>query len=339
MPLPKPLAHSTDDLPSAPPVVPDTDGCPRFGRFAGSVRDIDWSRLAGPYGRGAFWRHFHHKRWQYVALATEELFCGIAIVDLGWTNTAFAYAFDRVARREVAGYSQNGLPGFGAQVAAHPGEASTFSWPGSRIGFRARDGRYQLDLRCRGFEIDAEFAANDTPLLLAVGPIAGGSVHATQKSGGMPLTGEVRAAGRRYRLDDGVASFDYSNGLLARETSWQWASAHGLELGFNLQAGYFGNHENALWLDGQLIPLGAARFDYNRADPLAPWHIHTDDGLLDLQFAPEGARREDKNLLVAASRYIQPIGSFSGWVKAHPDAAPRRIERLAGVTEDHFSRW
>ncbi|QDZ29764.1 DUF2804 domain-containing protein [Noviherbaspirillum sp. UKPF54] len=340
MPLSTPLAQTADaPLPPAPPAVPDADGHPRFGRFAGATAAIDWTRLAAPYARGALWRHFHHKRWQYVALATEELFCGIAIVDLGWTSTAFAYVFDRIVRAEVAGYSQNGLPGLGARVAAQAGGESTFRWPGSRIDFRARDGEYRLSLRCRGFEIDAGFSATDSPLLLAVGPVDGGSVHATQKSPGMPLTGEVRVAGRRYGLDGGVASFDYSNGLLARETSWQWASAHSLALGFNLQAGYFGNHENALWLDGRLIPLGQARFDYDRARPLAPWQVRTDDGLLDLQFTPEGARREDKNLLVAASRYIQPIGHFSGWVKAAPGAAPRRVERLVGVTEDHYSRW
>lgn len=62
-------------------------------------------------------------------------------------------------------------------------------------------------------------------------------------------------------------------------------------------------------------------------------------GLLDLQFEPEGMRREDKNLLVAVSRYVQPIGSFTGWVKAAPHAPPREIRRLGGVTEDHFSRW
>jgi hypothetical protein len=116
-------------------------------------------------------------------------------------------------------------------------------------------------------------------------------------------------------------------------------SAHGADIGFNLQAGYFGNNENVLWLDGRLIPLGAARFDYDTADPLAPWHVQTDDGLLDMRFEPEGMRREDKDLLVAATRYVQPIGCFSGWVKSAPDAPAREVSRLCGVTEDHFSRW
>ncbi|WP_136413982.1 MULTISPECIES: DUF2804 domain-containing protein [Oxalobacteraceae] len=330
-----------DRLPAAPRQIPERDGQARFGRFAGSAASIDWSRLAAPYARSALWRRFHHKRWQYIALATEELFCGLAIVDLGWTNTAFAYAFDRRLRKEVAAYSQNGLPGLGARVAKHPGQGSAFHWLGNHIVYEVHDGqRHRLALHCGAFRIEAEFlAAGCAPLLLAVGPVCGGSVHATQKSSGMPLTGKVQAGQRAYDLQGGVASFDYSNGLLARETAWQWASAHNLELGFNLQSGYFGDQENALWLDGRLIPLGAARFEHDPADPLAPWHIRTDDGLLDLRFQPEGARREDKNLLIAASRYVQPVGSFSGWVKSSSDAAPRTVTRLVGVTEDHFSRW
>jgi hypothetical protein len=172
-----------------------------------------------------------------------------------------------------------------------------------------------------------------------VGTVIGGSVHATQKSTAMALRGQLHAGGRTVSLDGGVASVDYSNGLLARDTAWRWASAHSMEIGFNLQAGYFGANENAMWLDGQLIALGAASFDYDSADPLAPWHVSTDDGLLDLRFVPEGARREDKNLLIAASRYVQPIGTFSGTVRSAPDAPARRVDQLAGVTEDHASRW
>jgi hypothetical protein len=56
-------------------------------------------------------------------------------------------------------------------------------------------------------------------------------------------------------------------------------------------------------------------------------------------FTPEGARREDKDLLVAASRYVQPIGVFDGWVRADHNAPKKDVVALAGVTEDHHSRW
>jgi hypothetical protein len=336
------LLASCGILPPAPSAVPDSNGHPEFGRFAGRVGNIDWNALEAPYARPRWWRRFHHKRWQYVALSTPELFCGIAIVDVGWTNTAFAYAFDRKLRREVGSYSQDGIPRLTATLGNALDSASSFCWFADRIAFLPRPDRsgYGLQLRCGDFEIDADIAIGGAaPFLFATGPVAGGSVHTTQKSPGLRLEGEAKASGKRYDLRGGVASLDYSNGLLARETSWRWASAHSHEYGFNLQAGYFGDQENALWIDGELVPLGAARFVYDALDPLAPWRIYTEDGLLDLTFRPEGLRRENKNLIVAASRYVQPIGSFSGWIKPAKDAKPRMIDGLAGVTEDHYSRW
>ena len=85
--------------------------------------------------------------------------------------------------------------------------------------------------------------------------------------------------------------------------------------------------------------MAEAIFEYDPANPLAPWHIATADGLFDLTFTPEGARREDRNLIVAASRYVQPIGVFDGWVRPHKGADQVRVDRLVGVTEDHSSRW
>ena len=321
-------------LAAAPSCIVDARGQPHMGRFQGPAAIYDWATLAPPFARSSLWRRFHHKRWHYVALATERLFCGIAIVDLGWTNTAFAYAFDRSQGEVVAAFSQDGVPGLTASLASEASSGSSFRFLSNRIEL----GPKGLRLDCGEFQVEAVFDGAP-PLLLAVGPVDGGSVHATQKSGGFKLSGQVRIGVRRYELDGGVASFDYSNGLLARETAWRWASAHAHDVGFNLQAGYFGKQENALWLDGHVTGLGAAHFDYTASDPMAPWHITTDDGLLDLHFTPEGARREDKDLFVAASRYVQPIGTFDGWVKASPDGYSRRIMQLVGVTEDHASRW
>jgi len=329
-------------LPAAPTQLIDAGGAVHTGRFEGITGDIDWSRLRPPLARGAWWRHFHHKRWFYVALATDEVFCAVAMVDIGWTSTAFGYVFDRRLAKVTAAFSQDGLPGVGARLADRcaGGAVQGFHFAGQHIECRhdATSRCYRLQLRSPAMQIDAEFD-DFGPSLLAVGTVAGGAVHATQKSSARALRGALRLGASRLALDAGVASFDYSNGLLARDTAWRWASAHSAEVGFNLQAGYFGAQENALWLDGQLIPLAAARFDFDPRQPMAAWQLRTEDGLLDLTFRPEGLRREDKNLLVAASRYVQPIGVFSGWVTASANATPRRVQDLVGVTEDHQSRW
>lgn len=331
-------------LPAAPSCVLNEYGDVLFGKFAGAPDTIDWSALTAPYRRHSLWQRFHHKHWNYVALATAEIFCGIAIVDVGWANTAFAYVFERRDKKMIASYSQDGIPGLSAKLRAQPakGAQSHFRFFGKQIGFQhlAGTSQFQLQLDCKSFSIEALFdGVQAAPSLLAVGEVAGGTVHATVKSAGMPVSGMVIVDGRRFTLDGGVASYDHSNGFLARETGWRWASAHSKEIGFNLQAGYFGNNENALWLDGKLIGLGAARFEFDPANHMGDWHISTEDSLLDLHFRPEGFRAENKNLLVAASRYLQPIGVFNGWVRSSIDAPKRELVDLVGVTEDHFSRW
>lgn len=321
------------------------EGRPATGRYTGSPKKIDWSGLNGEFQRSALWRRLHHKRWHYVAIATERCFIGLAIVDLGWTNTAFVYVFDREQKKLLADYSQDGVPGVTARVTNRParGAASWFKHVGASIRYEhIGESRYRLAVKIqRDLQIDAELDIKEAAsFLTAIGPISdGGCAHATVKSSAMAVSGNAHAAGKSFELNGGVASFDYSNGLLARDTQWRWASAHSPAIGFNLQQGYFGNHENVLWLDGELIPLGNAQFAFDPEEPLKPWHVSTDDGLLDLSFQPEGARQNRKNLFIAASYYVQPIGTFSGTVKASPDGVARRIDRLVGVTEDHQSRW
>lgn len=319
-----------------------TQGAPAHGRYAGRITRIDWGPLRAP--RGRLWRWLHHKRWHYVGLGNEQLFIGVAIVDVGWTCTAFAYLFDRRRRSLLADWSQDGLPRLQAGVSDEPlaGAHSWFRGPGARLSLvhSAAPDTLALAVAVRGLHLEAVLDLGSmAPPLLAVGPIEGGLAHATQKTTALPVQGWAEAGGERFDLGGAWAAIDASNGLLARKTAWRWASAHAPDIGFNLQQGYFGGQENLLWLNGRPIPLGAASFAFDAAQPLQPWRVQTDDGLLDLVFTPEGARAQNRDLGIAASRYVQPIGRFSGIVRESPDATPRPVCDLLGVTEDHASRW
>lgn len=333
-------------LPPTPASVLD-GGMPATGRYQGRIAQLDWRALRAAQARPFWWRTLRHKRWQYLGIGSPELFIGLAIVDLGWGCTAFAYLFDRSGRQLRADWSQDGAKGWSGGVSDSPVEGSwaRFRGLGARVGWHheAASDSLIVQVRVPHLEVQASVSlAGAAPFLLAVGPIGdadSGLAHATQKTAALAVSGWARSDGRRFDLDGAVASLDSSHGLLAHRTAWQWACAHRPGLGFNLQAGYFGAHENALWLDGELIPLGAARFDFDVADPLAPWRVRTDDGLLDLDFQPEGARGERRNLGLVASRYVQPVGTFSGYVKPARGAEPRPVHGLLGVTEDHSSRW
>ncbi|AAQ58200.1 DUF2804 domain-containing protein [Chromobacterium violaceum] len=325
-------------LPPAPPRLTTPDGQAAFGVYQGIVPELSWRPLAlAPTQR--LTRRLHHKRWQYAALAHDDFLIGAAVVDVGWNGTAFAYLFDRRQGKVVAAASANGLPGIGTRVADRAFGDARFRLPGKRFAFE-RDGEtLRLSVASRELSLEAEIDLCAMPPVLAVVAPANYLAHSTHKSGGLPARGEARCAAGRYDLSAATASLDYSNGLLARETRWRWASAHGPGIGFNLQQGYMGSEENAVWLDGRLWRVGAVQFDYRAENPLAPWRIRSDDGMVDLVFTPEGARREDKNLLVAASRYVQPVGRFDGELIDPDSGARHAVRALAGVTEDHVSRW
>ncbi|MCP1289538.1 DUF2804 domain-containing protein [Chromobacterium sp. S0633] len=325
-------------LPPAPRQLVHERGIPAFGVYQGIIERLDWRALkTTPYQR--LTRRLHHKRWQYAAIAHPAFFIGVAIVDVGWTGTAFAYLFDRKSGEVIAAASANGLPGLSTRIEDRAFGDAAFQAGRCRLSFRRDGERLELAVDSPQLKLAAHIQLTDMPPVLAVIAPANWLAHSTHKSGGLRISGFADCQDRRYSLDGAVAALDYSNGLLARETRWRWASAHSLELGFNLQQGYMGDTENAAWLRGKLIRLGPVRFDYQPEDPLLGWRMRSDNGLLDLSFAPEGARREDKNLLIAASRYVQPIGRFNGQIRDPDDGAVHVVDDLLGVTEDHLSRW
>jgi hypothetical protein len=329
-------------LPQAPTQLV-VNGEPLTGRYAGRIDRIDWSDLSGAHRRSALWRRLHHKRWQYIGIGSEQVFIGVAIVDLGWGVTSFAYVFDRLRKRVLADWAQDGLPWVSGSVSDEPvqGAKALFRGPGAQVSVQHVAGDViALRVKTPHCRVHADLSlANAAPFLLAVGPIDGGMAHATQKSSALSVSGWAEVGQQRWSLSDAVGCLDASNGLLAHDTSWRWACAHSPQVGFNLQQGYFGEQENALWLDGELIPLGAAQFEFDARNPLTTWRVHTVDGLLDLHFSPEGGRHDDRDLLLVASHYVQPVGTFRGIVKRTLGSDPVPVKDLLGVTEDHRSRW
>ena len=325
-------------LPPAPGQLVLEHGAPAFGMYQGIVGRLDWRPLrATRYQR--LTRKLHHKRWQYAAIAHPDYFIGVAVVDVGWTSTAFAYLFDRQRRQIVAALSANGLPGLSARVQDRAFGDATFRAGRYRLVFVRTGSRLELTIQSPQLQLAAQIDLADMPPVLASIAPANWLAHSTHKTGGLNVSGTVDCLGRCYSLDGAVASLDYSNGLLARETRWRWASAHSLELGFNLQQGYMADAENAVWLHGRLIRVGPVEFDFDPQQPLQPWHIGDASGQLDLTFTPEGARSENKNLIIAASRYIQPIGRFNGQIIDPANGARHVVQDMTGVTEDHVSRW
>jgi Protein of unknown function (DUF2804) len=343
-------------LPPSPRVVEDAGGAPRFGTFQGSLDVVDLSKLRGSHQPSRLGRLRTHKKWLYTFVATPEVAVLSAIVDLNYTSNAFILAFDYTSGRVLTDVGVLGLPRPLVGVNGHPAAGTKAEF--RRPDFRARvwrdhgddsfHGRARVGLRKPKLELtwDLHTVGGPPPMTL-IAPVAGGGVvNVSQKWAGLAASGLLEVDGRRYALDGGVGGMDYTNGYLARETSWRWAFVNGrlddgTPFGINLVEGFNESgesvNENALWLGEELIPLGRARFTWNPSEVLDPWQVRTADGVLDLHFKPVAAHQELRDLKVVKSSFKQPVGLWEGEVRLGDRSFGFRD--APGVAEDQTVLW
>ena len=96
--------------------------------------------------------------------------------------------------------------------------------------------------------------------------------------------------------------------------------------------------ECAAWVGTELVPLSEGRFAFDAGRPADPWRVRTADGAADLTMTPGAVHSEQRELLVARSRFVQPCGAWSGSI-ALEGRAPLVIARALGVTEDQDITW
>ena len=188
----------------------------------------------------------------------------------------------------------------------------------------------------RGMAVDPAGVHVPGVLSLAVGDGAavevvsphGGSYAWTRKRGGVRVHGVAVVGGRELEVDArGIV--DESAGYHARRTAWRWSAgvgvlASGAEVAWNLVAGLHDGErasERTVWVDGEPREVGPVAFD-----GLA--------GVGGLRFSPEVTRARRENLLLVASDYEAPFGTFAGEL---PEAG--ELREGFGVMERHAARW
>ncbi len=346
-------------LPPVPNSVATSQGEPRFGKYQGELPEVDLGRLQGRWAPAAAARLLKRKRWLYTFAATPEVAAVFAVIDLGYTSSAFAVAVDLKDRRPLADVSFLGAPGPQVAVSDRPGAglAASFRTIGGRLSARRgeEDERYQLEVdvsrvrtgSLQSFQWRGELlVAGGPPALTLIAPVEqDGLVNVTQKRSGLLALGSLEAGGKRFRMDGGVGGLDYTQGYLARHTAWRWAFAagrlaDGTPVGFNFAEGFnegSGQTENALWVGDRIYPLGSARFEYDPKELLDPWRVRTDDGAVDLRFKPIYVHREEKDLRLVVSHFAQPVGLFEGTVRVQ--GRTYTLANLPGVTEEQDMLW
>ena len=333
---------------AAPPsrLLDPSTGQPAFGAYAGGLGRIDLR----PAGRSALFRGLHHKRWLYALIAGEELAIGLAIVNLGYALKGFVFALDRRSGKLAVDYSAIAPRGFG--------EVADGMVPGAVFRFQSPDGagrlsvvlgaaEHRVEVTAPELRVSARLRAAGAPLPLgvvaALGARGSGCMDLTEKGALLETEGEVTLRGERRSLEGAFAGYDYTQGYMPRHTRWRWAyglgrAVSGERVALNLTQGFIGEPECVVWVEDDLVPTGEGRFIYEPARPLQPWRLRTDDGGVDLVFSPDGLHAETTNLGVIASSFVQPVGSFSGTVRAR-DGRTLELARLPGVVEDQDVLW
>jgi hypothetical protein len=244
------------------------------------------------------------KRWHYVGCFTEEVLLCAAVARIGPLPVSWWAVWDR-EQRTLAEHTARGKP---------------------VVHFE--DGRVIVDDGPVAFDIEV----GEADAIETVSP-HGKQYAWTRKQGGVPIRGSLRLGDRRHALD-GRGVVDESAGYHARHTAWKWSAgvgtcADGRDVAWNLVTGIHDDpaaSERSVWVDGTAHQVGPVAF--TGLDSIA----FAEGG--ELSFHAEATRELQDDLLIFASSYEQPFGSFAG---ALPHAGPLR--EGFGVMERHDVRW
>lgn len=326
----------TLERPPAPASFVDPrTGAPAFGAYEGPLPPIELGRL------GFRDRVARRKRWVYLALSTDEVWVALAIVRTGYAATAFAFVHDLASKRMIVDRTVLGPTAFVADDPHGRGLLARFVMGKSSISVSRSAAVLEVRARMDGLTIDASIdEAKGPPALSAIARLGDGLVNATEKRALLAVRGSVRAASRDFVLDRGVAGYDYTHGLLPRHTKWRWAYAlgrasDGEPFAFNVVQGFVGEAECAAFHDGKVVSIPEPKFVFDADRPHEPWRLEAEG--IDLSFAPGAVHAQTTSLIVIRSRFVQPVGTFSGAVRV----AGREVQvsGLPGVVEDQDVLW
>jgi hypothetical protein len=342
------------------PLIPhspiDSLGAPQFGTYAGAFENVNLNQMTGRHHPTPMQRLFSRKKWFYGFVCTHEVAAMWAVADAGYVSNAFSMALDLNSGEVLADESYLSGPRGITKVGDKPlddlqvrfaSASSSFVVNGNQHGIKTLvQLGAPIPLAKKKLRIECSQWREQSVPLTVVSPVPGGIVNVTTKLAGLNCDGMLETPTRRFSLRDGIGGLDYTNGYLARETSWRWAFVcgkfeSGERFGINLVEGFNESrndvNENAIWIDGAVFPLGRARFQFDKSDPLNMWQVSTTDNALNMTFKPIATHREHRDLKVVQSFFVQPMGVWSGQV--HVRNKRYQFAQAAGVSENQKVMW
>jgi len=333
-----------------------TDGRAAFGVFDSPFSTLNLLDCETGMPKLGGLRRSRLKEWQHFAVIHPDFYLSVALVDAKIVCSSWVFVHDRRTSTSFEHVRKLRPGGFSLAETLWDARAR-FAGPGYEISLHnnLKQGLHTLSLN---IEEDGDRPAVSGELVLheqldavqplvAMLPIDARRPLYTHKAP-LPCEGklDIRGEAVSFERDRDLTLIDVHKAYYPRKTFWRWATfaamdSQGTAIGVNLTHNVVKKdeeiNENAIWYGSSLSRLGPARFEVPD-DPMEPWTVRTTDGRAELTLEPSGLRSEDFNMLVARSRYTQPIGLYSGFLI---DDSGRRheISSAWGVAEDHMVTW
>ncbi len=331
----------------APQQLIGPNGQPQFGLFTQSVPEMNLAQfdyrtvLDKPANRLS--KYFAQKQFQFVTVSTIDWLLAVAIADIRYASSGFAYLY----QQDAATFEKGLLLPFqlGCQMSTSPTTGAATLHAG-KTGWRIEPDvdSWQLHVDCGPLQANLTLHKQQQSPLALCAPTGYQGFTYTEKNNALSVTGQLSLAGKNFPLQQAKAGYDFSAGFMRRQTNWRWASLNtvldGLPFGLNLAAGVneTGLCENALWYGGSLQHLSPAQFHFNRYNKEGRWQISTLCDELNLEFTPLFCRQEKVQTGVLASNFRQYVGHYQGAVHLQ-NGHILQLKQCLGLAEDHYAKW
>jgi hypothetical protein len=334
--------------------MPDHDslveqGFRRYGRFP--ARPASVNPLDEFSGLSRTLRRLRLKEWVGFTLIHPDWYSSLIMQDANYLASSEIYAYDRRLGRLY----QHSASAKGGSLAL-PADLLE-----SRCAFKRRGYELEYDFsRSRGrHSLHVTIAATDTapafqgeleldadgasPPLSVSSRIPAGRIY-THKAI-FPAAGSLRIGDEKIDFDGArdLAILDEHKSFLPYQTRWLWGT-FALPAGQGLIGANFAarpavpgeEEESCIWTREACEPLAEITFGHSAADPLAPWHISSRDGRLEVTFEPEGRKQVRRQLGAVAIDYFQLFGHYRGNLRGAAQNYP--IDGVHGVCESMQAR-
>ena len=330
-------------------------GTRAYGRFAARPEAVN--PLDEYTGVSRALRRLRLKEWVGFTLIHPDLYSSMIIQDANYLASSELYAYDRAAGAlyQHAANARGGSLGMpdvlsgSRPVFAKPGYRLEYSFAGN--GAERKPHHIVVDIaatdKAPAVRASLELHADRASAPLSVSSrVPGGKLY-THKAI-FPVSGSYAVRDRAFTFEKSrdLAIIDEHKSFFPYLTRWLWGTlaftgADGAPIGANFCArpGVPGEEEEScVWTPGGCEPLAGITFTQADAgSPMAPWHIASADGRLEVTFTPEGRKDVKVQLGVAALDYYQLFGSYRGALRSL-DGAVYAVTDTHGVCESFRAR-